>query len=70
MGVSSCRSWSRFIAFEAQKSTTLLEVDFSDTPAKGLAWSCGFEALELKDWDIGMRATCCRFKVQGSGIRD
>ena len=41
MGVSGCRCWSLFIAFEGnyhQKLTNLLEIDFSDTPTKGLAW--------------------------------
>ena len=41
MGVSGCRSWSRFIAYEGnhrQKLTNRLEIDFSNTPTKGLAW--------------------------------
>ena len=40
VGVSGCRSWSRFIAFEEnyrQKLTNLLEIDFLNTPTKGLA---------------------------------
>ena len=40
MGVSSCRFWSRFIALEGnyrQKLTNLLEIDFLNTPTKGLA---------------------------------
>ena len=41
MGLSVGRSWSRLDALEGnyrQKLTNLLEIDFSNTPTKGLAW--------------------------------
>jgi hypothetical protein len=41
MGLSVGRSWSRLDAYEGnhrQELTNLLEIDFSNTPTKGLAW--------------------------------
>ena len=61
MGVSDGRSWSPWDAFEGkyrQKLTNLLEIDFSNTPTKGLAWFDirGNKARELhhvdRVWDL------------------